>query len=147
MPWPLANNLVLSSHPSYDDCANRWWTDSGVAMITLSKKRVDERIPPRMQYYSYHPIPDGLMTPEREKRIYEARDWVWAVMHSSDVRLTVIHCLAGRSRSGLIGALVMQLQHNWTGEEALTWVRQCRPKAVNNDHFEMFLRRLGRPYS
>lgn len=146
MPWPLRDGLVLSSHPSYDECAKRWWTDSGVAMITLSKKPVDARIPPTLQYYRYHPIPDGIVTPDRERLIYQARDWVWAAMHGPDVRLTVVHCLAGRSRSGLIGALVMQLYENWTGAEALDWVRRCRPKAVNNPNFERFLLGLGRPH-
>lgn len=145
MPWPLSERLVLSSHPAPDEVRKRYWNDSGVCMITLSKKQVDPSIPPMLDRYIYHPIPDGLMTPEREAEIWKARDVTLGMMYLTTTRLTVIHCLAGKNRSGLIGALVMQWTENWTGTEALAWVRQCRPNAVDNIHFERFLQRLGRP--
>ena len=145
MPWPLSDNLVLSGHPSYEQCADRWWTDSGVCMITLCKKKIDERIPQTLDWYEYMPIPDGRMTVDREAVIWRARDTVIAMMTRPGSRLTVVHCLAGRNRSALVAGLALQYQNNWTGQETLDWMRRCRPNSIHNEHFEVFLRGLGRP--
>lgn len=146
MPWPLREDLVLSSFPSPEDMHRNYWEGDTVSMITLSKKKPVPLTYDGLGWWKYHHIPDGIVTPDRQRLIYEARDTVLAMMTRPGNRLTVIHCLAGRSRSGLVGALVLQWLNNWTGEEAMNYVRQCRPKAVNNVHFEQFLMGLGRPY-
>lgn len=145
MPWPLSEDLTLSSFPKPDDVRKHHWNDSGVCMITLCKKKVSDEIPPMLDWYEYHPIPDGKMTSERERRIWGARDVVLAMMTRPETRLTVVHCLAGRNRSALVAGLALQWQNNWTGEETLDWLRRCRPRSIHNEHFEVFLRGLGRP--
>lgn len=143
MPWPLSENLVLSSFPSYDDVCKRYWNDSGVSMLTLSKKAVDPRIPPVMEQYAHIHLADGKMTPERAALIWHCRDVTLGMMATS--RLTVVHCLAGRNRSALVAGLALQWHYNWTGPEVLAWLRQCRPRSIHNVHFEEFLMGLGRP--
>lgn len=146
MYWrPLSENLVISGYPTMGDVVDRYWANSGVCMITLCKKKVDSAIPSVLDRYEYHPIPDGLMTPERELTIWNARNVVLEMMERPETRLTVVHCLAGRNRSALVAGLALQWQNNWTGPETLAWLRECRPKSIHNEHFEKFLMSLGRP--
>lgn len=141
MPWPLSENLVLSSFPSYEDVVKRCW--DGACMLTVSKKEVDPRIPPMLTRHEYVHIPDGKLTDDRLALIWRARDICLEMMTQS--RLTVVHCLAGRNRSALVAGLALQWTYNWTGEETLSWLRQCRPRSIHNPHFEEFLLSLGRP--
>lgn len=143
MPWPLSENLILSNFPSYDDVVKRYWNDSGVSMLTLSKKAVDPRIPPVLDQYAHIHLADGRLTDDRIALIWHCRDVTLEMMRTS--RVVVVHCLAGRNRSALVAGLALQWQYNWTGEETLGWLRRCRPNSIHNPHFEAFLRGLGRP--
>lgn len=145
MPWPLSENLVLSGFPSPEYVRKHYWDNSGVCMITLCKKQIDPEIPGLLDRYVYHPIPDGRMTDAVVARVWEARDIVLSMMSNPGSRITVAHCHAGRNRSALVAGLALQWQYNWTGEETLNWVRDCRPRAIANEHFEVFMRGLGRP--
>lgn len=145
MPWPLSENLVVAGYPKPADVVKQYWNDSGVCMITLCKKQIAPEVPAMLNHHVYLPIPDGRLTPERTALIWQARDHVLDMMNRPDTRLTVVHCLAGRNRSVLVASLALQWVNNWTGEEAFTWARQCRPNSLHNVEFETFLRSLGRP--
>lgn len=57
----------------------------------------------------------------------------------------MVQCRAGRNRSGLLSALVVRQVLGLNGEMALELVRQRRPRAVANPHFEAYLASLGEP--
>jgi len=46
-----------------------------------------------------------------------------------------VHCAAGRSRSGMVVVAYEMYKHNWTREEALTFVRSKRPVTRLNPAF------------
>lgn len=57
----------------------------------------------------------------------------------------LVHCRAGRNRSGLLAALVVRELRRCTGKEALHQVRLRRPNAVANPAFEAYLEGLPTP--
>ncbi len=56
----------------------------------------------------------------------------------------LVHCHAGRNRSGLISALLVVMMTQLTGREAIEVVRKGRKNALANPHFEQFLNRVVR---
>lgn len=55
----------------------------------------------------------------------------------------LVHCNAGRNRSGLLSALIVRKYFKISGREALNYVRERRPEAVANPHFEEYLEGLS----
>lgn len=53
----------------------------------------------------------------------------------------LVTCMAGRNRSGLVSALVLQLITGVSGRKALGHVRRMRPSALTNPSFASFLER------
>lgn len=98
----------------------------------------------RCRWWRYEPLADGKVDHQLTE-IVVARDVALSMYTSGHT--TVIHCVAGRNRSGLVGALVIRELDNLTGAEALDEVRRLRPRSVDNDYFEQFLMGLGRPLS
>lgn len=60
-------------------------------------------------------------------------------------RPTLIHCRAGRNRSGFVSALVVRSVLGVDGREALQHVQLARPNAIANEAFAEYLRRLPAP--
>lgn len=54
----------------------------------------------------------------------------------------LVHCNAGRNRSSLLSALIVRKYFKISGLEALNYVRERRPEAVANPHFEKYLEGL-----
>lgn len=141
MPWALRDQLILTAMPKPAHLDKHGWTNIG--MITLCSKSPsnDVILDDRVQWWKHMPIADGQITDV--DRVWEARNTAITMMSMGYT--TIIHCMAGRNRSGLIGALVLQHFENLTGAEALERVRILRPRSVDNEHFEKFLMSLGRP--
>lgn len=141
MPWALRENLILSGFPKPEHLDKYGWKNVG--MITLCAKAPSNEliIDGRIQWWMHMPIADGRV--KDVDKIWEARNT--AITMLSMGCTTIIHCMAGRNRSGLIGALVLQHFENLSGPEALERVRELRPRSVDNIHFEEFLMNLGRP--
>lgn len=141
MPWALRDQLILAAMPKPAHLDKHGWTNIG--MITLCSKSPPNEVilDDRVQWWKHMPIADGQITDI--DRVWEARNTAITMMSMGYT--TIIHCMAGRNRSGLIGALVLQHFENLTGPEALERVRQLRPRSVDNIHFEEFLMSLGRP--
>lgn len=142
MPWALRENLYLAAMPKPAHLDKHGWKNIG--LLTLCPKPplnavvLDERV----QWWQHIPLVDGQL---------KDMDSVWAARNTAITMLsmgytTIIHCMAGRNRSGLIGALVLQHFENLSGPEALERVRELRPRSVDNIHFEEFLMSLGRPH-
>lgn len=139
MPWALHERLSMAPFPAVTHM-DKWGLESCHGLITLCHRRPSEAVIERVGWWSHIPIPDGKM---REPYAIQARDTALSMMNRG--LFTILHCNAGRNRSGLIGALVVREIHNWTGDEAMLWVRQCRPRAIDNIYFEEYLHALGRP--
>jgi hypothetical protein len=142
MPWVLRENLYLAAMPKAEHFDKFGWENVG--LLTLSRKKPEHGVimDDRVQWWRYEPLPDGLVR-DNGTTIWLARDTAIAMLNQG--LMTIIHCMAGRNRSGLVGALVLQQLDNLTGPEALDRVRELRPRAVDNIHFEQFLMSLGRP--
>lgn len=52
-------------------------------------------------------------------------------------------CNAGRNRSGLLSALIVRELTGLPGAAAMAVVREHRPNAIANPHFERFLEELS----
>jgi protein-tyrosine phosphatase len=141
MPWPIAENLVLSAMPLAEHLDKYGWENIG--MVTLCNKVPTQQVTldERVQWWSHIPIADGQI--KNMKAVIRARDTALSMLTAG--HLTVIHCVAGRNRSGLVGALVVRELHNLTGAQAMDWTRRCRPRAIDNVYFETFLNSLGAP--
>lgn len=142
MPWALADRLHLTAMPTAMHFDKHGWKN--VAMLTLSTKSPPATVVhhPEMAWWVHLPLPDGQIR-NNGADVWRARDYAMAMLGAGHT--TIIHCMAGRNRSGLIGALVLQQLENLTGREALDRVRELRPRSVDNHHFEEFLMSLRRP--
>lgn len=47
----------------------------------------------------------------------------------------LVTCLAGRNRSGLVVALALHQLTGMSGEDAVTYIKECRPYALTNSNF------------
>lgn len=141
MPWALRDKLILTAMPTVAHFDKHGWQNVG--MITLSQKVPGGSVvmDDRVQWWKHIPLADGQI--KDLESVYLARDTAIAMLDGGYT--TIIHCMAGRNRSGLIGALVLQHYENLTGAEALDRVRELRPRSVDNIYFEQFLMSLGRP--
>jgi hypothetical protein len=145
MPWALRDRLILTALPTMNHLdKHRWGTEQApLAILTLSRApSVD--VTNRCRWWVNRPLADGRVDHQLNE-IVQARDTALSMYTTGHT--TVIHCVAGRNRSGLIGALVIRELDNMTGPEALDEVRRLRPRSVDNEYFEQFLMSLGRPLS
>lgn len=142
MPWALRENLYLAAMPKPGHFDKHGWENIG--LLTLSRQRPVNNVlfDDRLQWWKHVPLADGQIRNDATD-VWLARDAAIAMLEAGHT--TIIHCMAGRNRSGLIGALVLQHYENLTGVEALDRVRQLRPRSVDNIHFEQFLMSLRRP--
>jgi protein-tyrosine phosphatase len=142
MPWALRENLYLAAMPKPAHLDKHGWTNIG--MLTLCPKSPPNEVlmDNRIEWWKHMPMPDGQI--KDLNNVWLARDTA-LTMHAQGLT-TIIHCMAGRNRSGLIGALVLQQIENLSGPEALERIRELRPRSVDNIHFEEFLMSLGRPH-
>lgn len=140
MPWALRDRLVLAGLPNVAQIDKYEWTNP-LAMLTLCPRYPSDAVVGRVDWYCRIPLADGQIKDLGE--ILRARDTALSMYERGYT--TVIHCMAGRNRSGLIGALVLRELDNLTGAESLRLIRELRPRSIDNDHFEEFLMSLGRP--
>ena len=76
----------------------------------------------------YVPVPD-FSVPEKGQ-FEEAVPQVLTAAHAG--KTTAIHCHAGFGRTGILAACLAMVVFNISGEEAVAWVRQFVPHAVEN---------------
>jgi hypothetical protein len=141
MPWALGDGFVLSGMPNEKSIDKYGWAVPTLGMITLCSKRPLAMMDPRVEWWAHFPLPDGRIWDI--PKVMLARDT--ALSMRSFHNTVVIHCVAGRNRSGLIGALILRELHQLTGPQALEMVRRLRPNSVDNPYFEEYLMGIGAP--
>lgn len=88
----------------------------------------------------YHSsMPDGVLR-DPEGMLGLART---AARGIEDGEVVLTMCNAGRNRSGLLSALIVRELTGLPGAAAMAVVRQHRPNAIANPHFERFLEGLS----
>ena len=107
-------------------------------LVSLTRRR-DPDLERTVDHFLWCPVSDGLKLPDSE-----ARRAAWVVVGWLRARVTVyVHCIAGINRSGLVTALVLREVLGLTGQQALDFVRSCRPGEVRNPVFENYLKEIG----
>jgi hypothetical protein len=89
------------------------------------------------QVYLWVPIPDAAPAP--------GLDWLQQMVAFVDAKrgsgmTTYVHCMAGRSRSGLVTVAYIMFEHHLSRDEALSFVRAKRPQANPNPAFMALLK-------
>lgn len=87
--------------------------------------------------YIFYPISDGKVVERGLEFI--AFDLAQVIHHGKAV---IVHCRAGRNRSGLLAALVVRELTGCSGTKALEHVQRTRPNALANDYFCAYLHSL-----
>lgn len=87
--------------------------------------------------YIHHPMADGRLDPETVAGLEILAARLTGIIRAGDSVL--VQCHAGRNRSGLLAALVARRVLGLSGKEALEYVRNARPDAVDNEWFEAYL--------
>lgn len=141
MPWQLDERLVLTAFPEERHFAKHGWPAEKVGMVSLCSRCPAEPVLQRLEWHAHIPIPDGKIRSMPD--VLRARDVALSMVRNGF--FTLVHCVAGRNRSGLVGALVVRELLSMSGSEAMEYVRLRRPGAIDNLWFEDFLRSLDRP--
>ncbi len=82
------------------------------------------------------PIPD-FQVPDDEGAIHTAIENF--VVHAQASENGAVHCMAGIGRTGIFLACVAKHHLNLDGTEAIDWVRQYIPTALENEDQEQFV--------
>jgi hypothetical protein len=94
--------------------------------------------------YVYCPIADGKLHKEPISTMFHlAYKAAEAIYYQKATVLS--YCYDGRNRSGLMNALILRDLYGLSGKDAMEMVREHRPRAINNLHFEEFLSGLEAP--
>lgn len=87
--------------------------------------------------YEVYPIPDGRLNPAQATVLrLMARSCAAEISRGGKV---LIQCHAGRNRSALLAAMVVQELNGCSGELAIAHVRMRRPRAIAQPAFEGIL--------
>lgn len=87
--------------------------------------------------YIVYAIPDSKLKLDVELNLNELADQLVEFIRGG--KRILVNCNAGRNRSCLLVAMVLMRLKSWTGRQALEFVREKRPRAIANPHFEKFL--------
>lgn len=135
MPWRIDDRLYVSGIPSrkvVDDVG-------ATAVVTVCSRTPAEEVRASLPVWYHLPLRDGKRLQTEEYR--RAAELVTSLLDSGHTVL--VHCVAGRNRSSLVAALVVQDRHRLTGDEALAWIRERRPRSLANAAFETWLQTGG----
>lgn len=156
MPYGLAGTIYRSPlpfSPLYDPrgILLEAYLDAGVDVVVMltpedeARKLTGQDLRARFEDLGltviYAPVPDFLIPGGSEfqatldKTLQAARAG----------QTIVIHCHAGIGRTGIFTACLARIVFNLTGEEAVSWVRQVIPHAVENDQQFQFIQAFEIP--
>ena len=91
------------------------------------------------------PLVDDAMGPTT-RQMQAALEVASQVMQAlEDGKTVLVTCALGRNRSGLITSLVLVGRYGMSGSEAVSRVREARPRALSNKAFVALLEKIPRP--
>lgn len=139
MPYRIDTDFYVSGLPSVRVVE----TVGATALVTVCPRTPTPEVQALVPVRYHLPLSDGKRVPVEAAT--HAADVVLALLAGE--RTVLLHCVAGRNRSGLVAALVVRQRRNLTGQEAVDWVRDRRPRGLANPAFETWLQHLDRPSS
>ena len=91
------------------------------------------------------PLVDDAMGPTA-KQMQAALEVASQVVQAlEDGKTVLVTCALGRNRSGLITSLALIGRYGMSGSEAVSRVREARPRALSNKAFVALLEKIPRP--
>jgi len=112
-------------------------SDNGITAVVCTLQRRDEELAESglVRYINY-PLPDAR---------YVDCDALYANVSAALNELynggrVLVHCIAGRNRSGLVSAILAAKLLGLNGEEAFAQVRRARPESFTNKVFEQYVK-------
>ena len=110
----------------------------GVDIVVALAGKPDPDMAGLFAYY-FFPIADSNMGLEQNvEELVHLSIVICQYLHRDHTAL--VHCNAGRNRSGLLNALIAKHYFGISGEDALNLVREIRPNAIATKAFEDFLK-------
>jgi hypothetical protein len=113
--------------------------DTVACVVRKPNSHLEDWIKARGGRYVYAPFADGKQVPEWLPEL------AGYLAERAKMGAVVIHCRAGRNRSGLLSALVVRELLRIDGARALAHVQQARPRAIANEAFADYLKELPAP--
>jgi broad-specificity NMP kinase len=90
-------------------------------------------------YYYHLPIPDSTIK-DSQLLLHTVKEVAQLIKNGGNA---IVHCHAGRNRSGLFNALLCMNLLGMSGTEAIEHVRKRRPNALANENFVKFILEQG----
>jgi protein-tyrosine phosphatase len=132
--YEITPHLYVSGHPSARDTASLSKASIS-AIITLSRKPLPIELHGWGNVTAHMPIPDGLtLDCDKIERIVSLTEAL-----IDDGETVLVHCLAGRNRSCLIAACVLQDGLRLRGIEAVQALQRARPNSLYNPVFVRYI--------
>lgn len=133
--WPILDRLSVSGIPHPEDIQKFGYH----AVISVHTEETPGYRLPGVEYY-HLAMSDGQL---RQPSFAHLQLAVLAGIELlEDGKRVLIHCRAGRDRSCTTAALVTRYYFGWSGPELIQFVRERRPRAINNKWFEAYLAAL-----
>lgn len=139
--WPVAPGLAGGAGIGYGAGVKveehvALWEEMGVSHIL--SLTAEPQIPSNGWQRRLHPLP-GMMPP---RDFGEMEDLVgWVEQQRAGGGHVLVHCLAGRGRTGTVLAGWLMKHRGWSATQALNHLRQRQPAAVESPEQELFLDR------
>lgn len=108
----------------------------GINIVVNLCSNVDKELKNSIQHYFHIPIPDSEI--KKEEELLKTAEKVAALIKEGNNK-AIVHCNAGRNRSGMFNALLCMEILNLSGQEAISHIRKCRPNSLANENFVNFI--------
>lgn len=110
---------------------DEYLVNTGMDLVKFYKEQ-------KMQVIHY-PIQDFRVPKDRKSFKYTLENVIAIAEHGDNI---AIHCYAGFGRTGLFLACLAKLYYQFTGQEAIDWIRQTLPLAVENPIQEEYIKKF-----
>lgn len=133
--WLIDNRLAGSGLPtSYDEI--EWLKSNGIkAILTVREYPLPEEWIDGLSYMHIYSL--DLMAPEIED-IDKGVEFIAKML--DDDKPVLVHCAAGKGRTGLLLAAYLMKYHDMDVDEAINKVRTLRPGSIQSEYQELALR-------
>jgi len=122
LDWPLKEKLRELERLGVNTVVNLW-------------NHQDEELKAAIPHYYHFQMPDSVV--KDSELLLSTVEEVAQLIKGGNA--AIVHCHAGRNRSGLFNALLCMNILGMSGSEALDHVRKQRPNALANENFVKFL--------
>lgn len=133
--WLIDNKLAGSGLPTSDD-EIEWLKASGIrSIVTVREHPLPKEWIDGLDYLHVYSL--DLMSPEIED-IDKGVDFIANMI--KDNKPVLVHCAAGKGRTGLLLAAYLIKYHGLNVDEAIEKVRRLRHGSIQSEHQELALR-------